>query len=109
MFQTATEPSLARHNTSLLPSPLKSPTPLICQLLGIDAAASAEKWVESCIDQTATVPSLLRHSTSSVMSPLKSPLKPFETRDKVLLSNCSRSIELNESIPSGPLTVPEVP
>ena len=74
--QIAGVPSLPCHRMSDLPSPLKSPLPLTCQLgpgLNEPAALTVTAVVPS-ISQIEGVPSLPCHKMSDLPSPLKSPL-----------------------------------
>ena len=58
-----------------LPSPLKSPLPLISQLgPGLEPTAVTVTAVVPFISQSAAVPSLPCHRMSDLPSPLKSPL-----------------------------------
>src|SRR5258705_4036268 len=69
-------PLLCCHRMSDLPSPLKSPVPLISQLgpgLNGPTAPTNVAWVPS-ISQTAGVPSWPCHRMSDLPSPLKSPV-----------------------------------
>src|SRR3974377_845158 len=75
-FQIATSPFVAlRQRMSALPSPLKSPTPWICQLEGTKAFKSIPvKPPEPFEFQIATSPFVaFRHRMSALPSPLKSP------------------------------------
>ena len=74
--QIAGVPSSFCHRMSDLPSPLKSPVPLICQLgPGLNRAGGAPviAFVPS-ISQIAGVPSSFCHRMSDLPSPLKSPV-----------------------------------
>src|SRR5262245_4616975 len=76
MSQIAGVPSLPCHRMSDLPSPLKSPVPLICQSgpgLNGPTAPTNVALVPS-MSQIAGVPSLPCHRMSDLPSPLKSPV-----------------------------------
>src|SRR3954462_12376284 len=74
--QIAGVPSLFCHRMSDLPSPLKSPLPLTCQLgPGLTGLTTfPESRLLPSISQIAGVPSLFCHRMSDLPSPLKSPL-----------------------------------
>ena len=74
--QIAGVPSSCCHRMSDLPSPLKSPVPLTCQLgPGLNGpAAPVDSAVEPSISQIAGVPSSFCQRMSDLPSPLKSPV-----------------------------------
>ena len=65
-------PSVLRHRMSALPSPLKSPTPAIVQLVGTTPSPPPLACVRPFISQIEALPSVLRHRMSLLPSALKS-------------------------------------
>src|SRR6266849_4221522 len=81
MNQIATLPLVARHRTSLLPSPLKSPVPTIDQVVGTFPipAVLGFKTVVPFISQIARLPLVVsRQRMSHLPSPLKSPVPTID-------------------------------
>ena len=74
MSQIATTPASLRHTMSLMPSPLKSPVPSICQFSGTLPSELAWRSTPSFMAQIAVLPASLRHNRSLLPSPLKSPV-----------------------------------
>src|SRR5579862_6805735 len=63
-----------RHRMSALPSPLKSPTPAICQSLVTTPSEAVLVTVSSFISHMSTSPEVLRHRMSALRLPLNSPI-----------------------------------
>src|SRR5262245_36789693 len=79
MNQIATSPVVVlRHNTSLLPSPSKSPVSATIQLLDIAPRPALDEIDAPFISQIAVLPSAARQSKSALPSPLKSPVATID-------------------------------
>src|ERR1700754_4961859 len=74
--QIATLPNVSCHKMSLMPSPLKSPVPLIDHGPGTLATNElfAFNTLVPFISQIATLPDVSRHRMSALPSPSKSPV-----------------------------------
>ena len=70
----ATAPEMCRHRISLLPSPLKSPVPAICQSFPGVPTKALDWMLKPFINHIATAPEMCRHRISLLPSPLKSPV-----------------------------------
>src|SRR6266542_6438350 len=75
MNQMATAPEVVfRHRISALPSPLKSPTSAITQLVGMAGSSKKFVTVSPSMSHSSTAPEeVFRHRMSALPSPLKSP------------------------------------